>query len=90
MTVVPPAPPVVPVAKPSAVLDQVRPDEIALKAHCLLELAVQVSWMTAAPDEVDAPWSETQSPLLTLMIWYVPEPEATNFHCWFVLFPQVH
>ena len=33
-----------------------------------LVFAVQVSWMIAVPDEVDAPWSEMHSPLLTLTI----------------------
>src|SRR5690349_10916581 len=61
-----------------------------LNAHCLLLFAVQVSWMMAAPELVEAPWSEMHRPLLTLTIWWVPEPEATNRHCWFVPDPQDH
>jgi hypothetical protein len=69
VTVVPPAPPVVPAAKPSAVLDHVRPPpETGLNAHCLFVLAVQVSWMIGFPAVVDAPWSEMHNPLETLMI----------------------
>src|SRR5215212_1842410 len=53
-----------------------------LKAHCLLVLAVQVSWMTAVPEVVEAPWSLMQSPLLALMIWKVLVPLALSVQSW--------
>ncbi len=84
VTVVPPAPPVVapPVAaNPSAVFDQVRPPALTgLNAHCLLVLAVQVSWMIAPPDAVEASLSLMHNPLLTLTIWNVFVPLAASVH----------
>src|SRR5689334_14346825 len=92
VTVGPPAPPVVPPpveAKPSGVPDQVRPPPppppppvTGLKAHCLLVLAVHVSWMIAAPDAVEASLSLAHRPLCTLMIWKVLVPLATSRQSW--------
>ncbi|GLW52091.1 hypothetical protein Kpho01_01020 [Kitasatospora phosalacinea] len=50
---------------------------------------MQVSWITAVPAVVDAPWSLMHNPLRTLTTWNVPDPLATSDHCW-LLCPLPH
>ena len=100
VTVVPPAPPVVPPpveANPSAVFDQVRPDDVAvgaaptrLNAHCMRAMSEQVSWTIGLSPAVEPSLSLMHRPLPTLTTRYLPDAadEAVNVHCWLVCVPR--
>src|SRR5262245_21569361 len=100
VTVVPPAPPVVPAAKPSAVLDQVRPDGVVggvvpptwLNASCIRATSEHVSWMIGLLPAVELSLSLTHNPVATLAARYLPgaADDAAKVHCWLTFVPSPH